>query len=112
MLEEFNQSKKIYGSKTATLNGTATWSRPDIVLTGYIGVPRDIINSKINMFIIIDVLFVNKVSLFITISHNIKFTTINFIIKRTLKQIIGLMGDVNSLFSNRLSDINTSLLDS
>ena len=45
-------------------------------------------NSNNNTTISGDILFVNKIPLFATISHNLKFTTVNCIINRTLKNLV------------------------
>ena len=67
--------------------------------------------AKKNIIISGDILFCNKIPLFVTISRNLDFTTIKCISKRALNDIIHFMGIVKSIYINRGFNINTTLMD-
>ena len=66
-------------------------SKLKLVVTEYITVPIEVMKSNKNITISGDILFVNKIILFATVNHNIKFTTIKRIKNRTMKHLINSM---------------------
>ena len=52
------------------------WRNPKTVITDYKTVPKEIVKSNKNNNISGDIIIVNKIPFFETISHNLNFTTI------------------------------------
>ena len=110
-LEGTNRADNIYGPKIATLKGRTNHSKTESVVDDYITVPREIMKANNNITISGDILFINKIPLFMTISRNIKFTIIECIRNRTLKQLINSMGNIKSIYTKRGFSIRKSLMD-
>ena len=70
-LEESNQAKKIYILNISTLKLNATHRNLDQVVIEFITVTKEIVKAKKKIFIRREILFVNKMPLFATISCNI-----------------------------------------
>ena len=110
-LEYTNKDEKVYGPNITTLKGNTRQSNTDTVVTDYITVPKGVMKSKKNINISRDILFVNTIPLFMNISRNIKFTTIECISSSTLKQLVSPMETIKSIYTKRGFEINTPLIN-
>ena len=50
--------------------------KPASVVTDYVDIPREIIKPRKELEVSMDIVFINNISLFISISLRLKFTTI------------------------------------
>ena len=68
-------------------------------------------NTNKNVTIILVTLFVNKMPFFVTTNRNIKFTTIKLRSNRTLIKLVSSIETINSIYSKKIFDIKTTLID-
>ena len=71
-----NWDEKIYTPNLLSFKGKPTCKNQDPVVKDYITVPKEIFNSNKNIPISADIVFFNKIPLFVAISRNIKFAII------------------------------------
>ena len=67
--------------------------------------------SNKNITISGDILFANKIYFLSTISFNINFATIKFIVNRDLKQIVSSIGTIRSIYTKSIFYINNALME-
>ena len=94
-LEDANRFENIYGPNISTLKGKTTQSKTNPVVIYYITITKEIMKSNKDITIREDIIFVNKITLFATISRKWKFTTIKCIVNSTLNQLNKSMRTVN-----------------
>jgi hypothetical protein len=67
----------------------------------YHGVPREIMERHRDVTLCVDIMFVNQIPFFITISRNIKFGTIEVLKNRKTPTILQAFKNVNAIYNNR-----------
>lgn len=78
---------------------------------GVDGLPSEVIRIRDNITIAIDIMFVNKVPFFITVSRALKFGTIESIPNRRVSTIKDCLNKVITLYSARGLKVTTILAD-
>jgi hypothetical protein len=76
-------SNKIFRPDIASLKGKTTRNTPDPVLTDYIKIPRAIIDLNQDVTLAADVMLVDDIPFLICVSRNVKFTTSEYVPRRT-----------------------------
>jgi hypothetical protein len=66
----------------------------------YHGVPREIMERHRDVTLCVDIMFVNQIPFFITISRNIKFGTIEVLKNRKNPTILQAFKNVNAIYNN------------
>ena len=69
------------------MKGKTVLTKYDPVISDYIAVPEDVLQANRNVTFSADIMFVNKIPFFTTVSRDIKFTTVEGIETRTVKQL-------------------------
>ena len=83
-LDDIERASKIYGANIAALKGKTVRTKSEPVISDYIAVPENVLQANRNVTFSADIMFVNKIPFFTTVSRDIKFTTVEGIEKRTL----------------------------
>jgi hypothetical protein len=78
---------KIWGNDIATLKGKTTQCKTHPVARDYVKVPKELLKLHKEVFLTTDILFVNKIPFFLTLSRKICFTAVNHLADRTVPQI-------------------------
>ena len=74
-IQDTLNAEMIFGPNVGSLKGETPWSTPSSALIQNIDIPADILDLYQNVIISGDIMFINKVPFFVTISHKIKFST-------------------------------------
>jgi hypothetical protein len=78
----------IWGKNIAALKGKTIRSTPDPVARDFVKVlPVELMNLHREVFLTVDIFFVNKIPFFLTLSRRICFTAVNHLADRTVPQI-------------------------
>ena len=86
-VEDVNVALNIWGKNIATLKGKTIRSKPNTVARDYVKIPVDLLKIHKEVFLMIDIFFVNKIPFFFTLSRKICFTAVNHLANRTIPQI-------------------------
>ena len=78
-VEDVRIANKIYGAEIAALKGKTTRGRPIPVQLDNVYVPPELIDLHKDVTLVIDVMFINKLAFFITMSRNLKFITVQYV---------------------------------
>ena len=110
-LDDIERASKIYGSNIAALKGKTVRTNSETVISDYIAVPEDVLQANRNVTFSADIMFVNKILFFKTVSREIKFTTVEGIEARTIKQLADSTNKVRALYSARGFKLTNANLD-
>ena len=110
-LDDIERASKIYGANIAALKGKTVRTKSDPVISDYIAVPEDVLQANRNVTFSSDIMFVNKIPFFTTVSRDIKFTTVEDIETQTLKQLAESTNKVRALYSARGFKLKNANLD-
>ena len=78
---------KIWGKNIAALKGKTTRSKPSPVARDFVRVPPELMKLHREVFLTVDIFFVNKIPFFLTLSRKICFTAVNHLANRTVPEI-------------------------
>ena len=108
---DIQAAEDIYGPNLGALKGK-TVARPNPhVKTGIDPVPPEIIHLHNSVTLAIDIMFVNRVPFFITISRNLKFGTVEALSNRKAVTITEKLKSVVKLYQHRGFQVTTILAD-
>ena len=78
---------QIWGKNIAALKGKTTRRKPAPVATDYVKIPKEFLNLHGDVFLTLDIFFVNKIPFLLTLSRKICYTTVQHLAGRTVSQI-------------------------
>jgi hypothetical protein len=70
-------ASKIWGKDVDALKGKTTWTKLSPVSADYVKIPKELIKLHRDVYLTVDIFFVNKIPFFLTLSRKICFTTVN-----------------------------------
>jgi hypothetical protein len=85
---DISAANKIFGPNVASMKGKTVRAAQDPVLTEYVEVPKEIVDLNKAVTIKADVMFVDGLGFAITSSRKIKFTTTEYVVKRTKASVV------------------------
>jgi hypothetical protein len=93
-VQDIDVARKIWGKNIAALKGKTTRSKSIPVYRDYVKVPMELMKFHKEAFLTTDILFVNKIPFFLTLSRKICFTAVNHLADRTVPQIFKAFKDM------------------
>eukprot|EP00957_Ditylum_brightwellii_P024507 1849892-Ditylum_brightwellii.AAC.1 len=84
---------------------------PKPVVTDYIDVPPELMEIHKDVTLAVDIMFVNKMPILTSISRHIKFTTGQKQGSRAAKNILKAIKNIVKLYSQRIFNITTAVMD-
>ena len=110
-LDDIERASKIYGANIVALKGKTVRTKSEPFISDYIAVPEYVLQANRNVTFSADIMFVNKIPFFTTVSRDIKFTTVERIETRTVKQLAESTNKVRALYSARGFKLTNANLD-
>jgi hypothetical protein len=86
-VQDIDVAQKIWGKNIAALKGKTTRSKSIPVARDYVKVPMEPMKLHKEVFLTTDILFVNKIPFFLTLSRKISFIAVNHLADCTVPQI-------------------------
>ena len=83
-VEDVDVALNIWGNNIAALKGKTIWSKPNTVSRNYIKIPMDLLKLHKEVFLTLDIIFVNNITFFFTQSKKSCFTAVNHLANRTV----------------------------
>ena len=93
-VEDVDVALKIWGKNIAALKGKTTRSKPNTVARDSVKIPMDLLKLHKEVFLTLDIFFVNKIPLLLTLSRKICFTAVNHLANRTVPQIFAAFKEI------------------
>ena len=81
-VEDVNVSLKIWGKNIADLKVKTTHCKPSTVAGDSVKIPMDLLKLHKEVFLTLDIFFVNKIPFILTLSRKICFTVVNHLANR------------------------------
>ena len=93
--DNVKNAKLIFGPVTS-LKFKSVRRKPAIIVADYVEIPREILESRKDLEVSTDIIFVNKLPFLVSISRGLKFTKIEYISSKTE---IALVTSINKIVS-------------
>ena len=100
-VQDVDNAQAIWGKNIARLKGTTTRSKPKVVAPDSVKIPVEIMKLHNEVFLIMDIFFVNKIPFFLTLSRKIYFTAVNHLAGRTAAQIFKAFKEIYQYYLHR-----------
>ena len=94
--EYVKNAKLIFGPDITSLKGKLVRRKPASVVTDYVDIPREILESRNDLEVSTDITFIKKLPFLVSISRGLKFTTIEYL---SSKKKIALVTSINKIVS-------------
>jgi len=98
MVKDINMANKIWGKNIAMLKGKTTQSRPAPVAWGFVKIPLELRKLHKEVFLTMDIFFVNKIPFFFMLSCKICFTAVNHLANCTVPEIFKAFHEISQYY--------------
>jgi hypothetical protein len=105
-------AQAIFGRNIGSLKGKMTIRTLAGIRANIINIPKEIMEQYRSITLCIDIMFVNKIPFFMSISRNIRFITAAVLTNRKAASLVNALKDIYSVYRKRGFRINTILGDS
>jgi hypothetical protein len=85
--KDVDNAVRVFGRNRAIIKGKTTRETPERVVTDYVDVPREILDALKELTLAMDILFANQLPFLVSVGRGVKFTTIEYLKKRTHKEM-------------------------
>ena len=106
-VEDVDVALNIWVKNIAALKGNTTRSKPNTVARDSVKIPMDLLKLHKEVFLMLDIFFVNKIPFLLTLSRKICFTTVNHLANRTVPQIFASFKEIYQYYMYRGFRITT-----
>ena len=93
---DVKNAKLIFGPDITSLKGKSVSRNLASVVTDYVDIPREILESRKELEVLTDIMFINKLPFLVSISRRLKFTTLEYL---SSKNKIALVTSINKIVS-------------
>ena len=91
----------ILGKNVDSLKGKTTRSKAEVVIRELVRVHKDLMKLHKGIYLTVDIFFVNKIPLSLTLSRKIMFTAVNHLANRTAPQIFNAFKEIFTYYLQR-----------
>jgi hypothetical protein len=109
--EDIVAAEHIFGPDVGAIKGKTVRMSPQKVRIPSVVVPNKILGWYCRITLCGNIMFVNRIPFFITISRNIKFGTVEMIMNRQQRTILGAVTQVCQLYRTRGFQVENILMD-
>ena len=110
-LQDIANANALFGPDRGSLKGKTVRQRPGKVRPEYLSIPRDLYERIKNVTLTADVMFVNGLPFFVTMSRDIKMVSVEFLPSRTAEQLRSSITKVIYIYRRGGYMVRTCLMD-
>ena len=99
--EDVGVTLKIWGKNIASLKVNTDRSKPNIVARDSVKITMDLLKLHKEVFLTLDIFFVNKIPFLLTLSRKICFTAVNHLANGTVPQIFAAFKEIYHYYIHR-----------
>ena len=106
-VEDIIVALKIWGTNIVALKEKTTQSKPNTVARDSVKIPMDLLKLHKEVFLILEIFFVNKIPFLLTLSRKICFTAVNHLANLTIPQIFTAFEEIYQYYMRSRFHITT-----
>ena len=91
---DVKNAKLIFGPDITSLKGKSVRRNPASIVTDYVEIPREILESRKELEVSTDIMSINKIPFLVSIRRRLKFTTIEYL---SIKNDIAIVTYINKI---------------
>ena len=110
-LQDIATAEQVYGKSVGVIKGKVTRQKPEPVITDYVEVPKRILDLNKEITLSADIMYVQGMPFFITVSRDLKLTTTELMSDKTQQTILNCITNIQSVYKNRGFEVKTLLMD-
>ena len=100
-VQDIDIAQQIWGKNIAALKGKTARGKPNAVAKDFVKVPMELMKLHHEVYLTVDIFFVNKIPFFLTLSRKICFTTVNHLGNRTVPVIFKAFKEIYQYYFHR-----------
>ena len=104
---DIEAANQIWGKDIAALKGKTIRTRPVPVVADFVKVPKELLSLHREVFLTVDIFFVNQIPFFLTLSRKICFTSVNHLANRKTATVFAAFRDMYQFYMQRGFRITT-----
>ena len=109
--KDITNANNIFGPSLPIIKGKQVRKKPSRVEPQYISIPAQVMELNKFVTLVADVMFVNGLPFFVTLSRNIRFATVQFVPRRTANDLSNVLNEVLMLYKRAGFICQTALMD-
>ena len=108
---DIDNANKIFGPSLPIVQGKSTRTKPNKVEPQYIPLPQQVVDRYQYLTLVADVMFVNGLPFFVTLSRKVRFVTAQFFPRRTAAELSNVVKETIDLYRRAGFVCQTALMD-
>eukprot|EP00984_Skeletonema_dohrnii_P033562 scaffold30483_cov78-Skeletonema_dohrnii-CCMP3373.AAC.1 len=109
--KDITNANRIFGPSLPIVKGKTVRKRPSRVEPQFISIPAQVMELNKFVTLVADVMFVNGLPFFVTLSRNIRFVTVQFVPRRTAGDLGNVLKQVIMLYKRAGFICQTAIMD-
>ena len=109
--QDIKNSDKICGPDFPSMKGKSVRRRPEAAVSDYVNIPKNILIMDTGLELSVDVMFINKLALLVSVSKQTKFTMIEYIPNRPEKELARSVNNIIDIYKQQGFSIHTMYMD-
>ena len=108
---DVKNAKLIFGPDITSLKGKSVRCKTDIVVTDFVDIPREILESRKELEVSTYIMFINKLLFLVSLSRQLKFTTIEYLSSKNDIALVTSMNKIVSYYRSHGLHVGTMFVD-
>ena len=99
---DIKKSNKNFCLDVPSMKGKSVKRRPEAVVRNYVEIPKEILKMNNNLEVSVDLMDFNKMPFLVSVSKQLKFSTIEYIPNRSYKELAISVNKMLDIYKKRL----------
>ena len=107
MPQDIENADNIFGPDVPSMKGKSVRKRPKDIVSNYVGIPKETMSINTGLEVSVDVMFINKIALLVSVSKQLKFTRIEYTPNKSYKDLSSSNNKIADVYKQQVFSIHT-----